>query len=261
MKRVRLLLSYDGTDYCGWQKQKDHPCGPKLPSLQEAVEKALEQILQEPVDLGASGRTDAGVHALGQVAHFDTARLLPRDLCWALKSKLPKSISAKGAWIAPSAFHSTISAQWKTYRYYIWNDVRPTAILARYSWWVRQELIIEQLQRLTSPLVGRHDFASFQSKGTPVRHTVRTIYQAEWKRVNKRMLMFEVTGSGFLKQMVRNIVGTLIDDYFKGQKPDKMQKVLSAADRTKAGPTCPPQGLFLYRVGYPKKLDRLCVKI
>lgn len=261
MKRVRLLLSYDGTDYCGWQKQKDHAYGPKLPSLQETVEQALERIFRHPIDLIGSGRTDAGVHALGQVAHFDTERPIPRDLCWALKAHLPRSIAAEAAWIVPPEFHSTMSAQWKTYRYYIWNDERPTAILARYSWWIRQKLTIEQLQELTNPLVGRQDFASFQSKGTLVQHTVRSIYQAQWKWLNKKILLFEVTGSGFLKQMVRNIVGTVIDYHLKGHKPEKMQKVLSACDRTQAGPTCPPQGLFLYKVGYPKKLDMLCVKI
>lgn len=261
MSRVRLVLSYDGTDYCGWQKQKAHICGPKLPSIQETVEQALQKILNQSLAVSASGRTDAGVHAVYQVTHFDTTRTLPRDLCWALKSQLPASISAKYAWIAPSDFHSTLSARWKTYRYYIWNDDRPTALLARYSWWIRKKLDIELLQALTQPILGTHDFASFQSKGTPVRHTVRTIYRAEWKKINQRLLLFEVTGSGFLKQMVRNMVGTVVDGSLKGQTPQDIQRIMATCDRTQAGPTCPPQGLFLYRVGYPKKLDRLCVKI
>lgn len=261
MNRIRLLLSYDGTDYCGWQKQKVHDFGPKLPSLQATIEQALERIFNHPVDLCASGRTDAGVHAFGQVAHFDTKRQIPRDICWALKAHLPPSIAVRAAWLAPQDFHSTLSAHWKTYRYFIWNHDRPTAILNRYTWWVRQPLDIEGLQRLTTPLIGRKDFASFQSKGTPVQHTVRTIYRAQWKQINSKLIMFEVTGSGFLKQMVRNIVGTVIDDYLKRRPPEKMIKVLASCDRTQAGPTCPPQGLFLYRVGYPKELDRLCVKI
>jgi len=261
LKRIRLLLSYDGTDYCGWQKQKAHKFGPKLPSIQATIEQALERIFGHPIELSASGRTDAGVHAFGQVAHFDTKRPLPRDICWALKAHLPPSIAAKAAWLVPPDFHSTLSAKWKTYRYFIWNHDRPTAILNRYTWWLRQPLNIHELQRLTEPLIGRKDFASFQSKGTPVLHTVRTIYRCHWHQLNSKLIMFEVTGSGFLKQMVRNIVGTVIDTYLKHHSPRKMIKILEARDRTQAGPTCPPQGLFLYRVGYPKELDRLCLKI
>jgi tRNA pseudouridine38-40 synthase len=262
VQRVRLLLSYDGTDYCGWQRQKTSESDPRFkPSIQGTLEKALYQLTKEAVEVSASGRTDAGVHAVGQVAHFDTEKLLIKDLCWALRSQLPSSLVVKGAWLAPKEFHSMVSTQDKIYRYYVWNDSRPTALLARYSWWIRKPLDLKILQDLTNPLVGEHDFASFRSQGTWVRHTVRTIYEARWVQVHPRLFLFEVRGSGFLKQMVRNIVGTVIDAYLKGFSPQWVQKILQQRDRSQAGVASPPQGLFLYRVAYPKKLDRLCVKI
>lgn len=260
-KRIKLLLSYDGTDYCGWQKQKDHAYAAKAPSIQDTVEKALQKILQHPVSVSASGRTDAGVHAMAQIAHFDTDRPLPKDLTWALRSQLPNSIVAKGAWEVPENFHSTLSATHKTYRYLIWNDARPTALLSRYSWWVRRPLDLIQLKALSEPLVGEFDFASFQSQGTPLPHTVRTLYGVSWSWKTSKLIEFKVTGSGFLKQMVRNLVGTLVDGHLRGVGPEKIQKILEACDRTKAGPTAPPQGLFLQKVYYPKELDRLSLKI
>jgi tRNA pseudouridine38-40 synthase len=261
MARVRLLISYDGTDFCGWQKQKVHECASPLPSIQETLEKALEKILRHPVKLSASGRTDAGVHAAAQVVHFDTEKTLPKDLCWALKSQLPSSIAAKQAWLAPREFHSTLSAVKKTYRYWIWNHPRPTALLARYSWWIRAPLELEYLHECSQYLLSLQDFASFRSMGTPVKHTHREIYQAEWAWLRPNLLQFEVTGNGFMKQMVRNIVGTMVDLSLKDQPSEKMKTILEAKDRQKAGPTAPPQGLFLRRVYYPKELDKRCRRI
>lgn len=261
LKRVKFIVSYDGSDYCGWQRQKDHKCGPKLPSVQQTLESALKSLLNETVSVSASGRTDAGVHAKAQVCHFDTCGRLPRDICWALKSKLPTSIAARSAWIAPPEFHSTLSAKAKTYQYYVWNHNRPTALMNRYSWWIRKPLDLDELNLSTLAFIGEHDFASFQSVGTPVAHTVRKIYAAHWKNVRPGLMVFEVKGSGFLKQMVRNIVGTLVDFHLKGQGSDKIQKVIQKCDRRFAGPTAPAQGLFLKKVYYSKELDRRCVKI
>lgn len=261
MPRIKLLLSYDGTDFCGWQKQKDHKHGPEKPSVQESLEKALSQIFNEPIELCASGRTDAGVHAMGQVAHFDTKRSLPRDLCWAVRSMLPNSIAVKEAWTAPEEFHSTLSATHKTYRYWIWNRPRPTALLARYSWWIRYPLDLDYLNEQSKFLLKNQDFKSFQSAGTPVAHTVREVYQARWERKSNGMVQFEITGSGFLKQMVRNIVGTQVDLCLKQKDLGRLQEMLKAKDRTQAGPTAPPQGLFLYKVYYPQDLDNRCRKI
>lgn len=260
-KKIRLLLSYEGTDFCGWQKQKDHAYGPELPSLQETVEKALEKIFQHPIDLCASGRTDAGVHAVGQVAHFLTERPIPKDLCWALKSFLPTSIAAKGVWEAPRDFHATLSAEKKTYRYWIWNNPRATALLARYSWWIRKPLDLDFLQSTCGYLLKKQDFASFRSMGTPVQHTIREIFAADWKQIKPGLIQFEVTGSGFMKQMVRNIVGTQVDLFLKNRPAEAMSQILAEKDRKKAGPTAPPQGLFLYKVYYPKELDKRCRRI
>jgi len=258
MPKIKLILSYDGTDYCGWQKQKAHRHASALPSLQETVEKALETLLQHPVDLSASGRTDAGVHAVAQVAHFDTQSRLPKDLCWALRSRLPHSITAKAAFEAPREFHSTLSAVRKTYKYWIWNDPRPPALLWRYAWWVRQPLSVDFLNSCARQIHGRHDFASFRSMGTPVKHTVREIYRAEWTRRSPQLLQFIVTGNGFMKQMVRNLVGTQVDLSLKAQPHEMMSEILKLQDRQKAGQAAPPQGLFLQKVYYPAALDKRC---
>jgi tRNA pseudouridine38-40 synthase len=262
MTRIRLLVSYDGTDYCGWQKQKQHKHASPKPSIQETLEKALSQIFNEPIEVMGSGRTDAGVHALGQVCHFETSREnLPRDLCWAVKALLPASIAVKDAWIAPEEFHATLSATHKTYRYWVWNSPRPTALLARYSNWIRNPLDLEYLNRQAEWLVGEKDFKSFQSVGTEVLTTVRKIYQARWVRKKNHMIEFQVTGSGFLKQMVRNIVGTQLDLCQKGQPVERIGQILEYRDRTKAGPAAAPQGLFLSRVYYPQDLDKRCRQI
>ena len=261
MPRIKLILSYDGTDFCGWQKQKDHAQASELPSLQETIELALEKIFRHKISLSASGRTDAGVHAVAQIAHFDTDRPMPQDLSWALRAHLPASIVVKNAFIAPDEFHSTISAEKKTYRYWIWNRPRPTALLARYSWWIRQSLDLNQLNECAKYLISKQDFESFRSAGTAVNHTIREIYSARWTERKPGLVQFEVTGSGFLKQMVRNMVGTQIEFALKKQPAFRMVEVLEAKDRKKAGPAAPAQGLFLYKVYYPKALDNKCRRI
>lgn len=261
MARIRLLISYDGTDYCGWQKQKDHAHASELPSVQETTEKVLSQIFAEPISLWGSGRTDTGVHALGQVAHFNTSRPLPKDLCWATRGRLPASIVLKAAWVAPEDFHATLSATHKTYRYSIWNNNRASALLHRYSWWVRRPLDIDYLNETAKFLLKNQDFKSFQGSGTVVRTTVREVFAAHWVRKSNGLVQFEITGSGFLKQMVRNIVGTQVNLFQQAEAPDKMLQILSAKDRRQAGPTAPPQGLFMYKVYYPEELDNRCRRI
>lgn len=260
-KKIKLSVSYDGTDFCGWQKQKAHKHGPEKPSLQETIEKALSKILNEPISLSASGRTDAGVHAVAQIAHFETAKALPKDLCWALKYMLPSSIAVRQAWIAPQSFHSTLSAEKKTYRYWIWNAPRSTALLGRYSHWVRSPLDLDYLNQQAEYLTKKQDFKSFQSVGTTVQTTIREVYQAHWSRRKGNLVQFEITGSGFLKQMVRNIVGTQLDLYIKSQPIEKIDEILKSLDRRRAGSAAPPQGLFLYRVYYPSDLDIKCRQI
>jgi tRNA pseudouridine38-40 synthase len=260
-KRIKLIFSYDGTDFCGWQKQKEHKHASEKPSIQQTMEESLAKLLNHDISLTASGRTDSGVHAIAQVAHFDTEKTLPKDLSWALRSYLPDSIVVRSAWMAPDDFHSTLSATHKTYRYWIWNSPRPTALMARYSTWIRNSLDLEYLNKQAKFLEKNQDFKSFQSTGTEVKSTVREIYQAKWIQRNANLVEFRVTGSGFLKQMVRNIVGTQLMLLKNCQDIESIEEIIKAKDRKKAGMAVPPQGLYLAKVYYPSELDKQCCKI
>lgn len=258
MTRIRFTVSYDGTDYCGWQRQYHGP----LKSVQHILQEAIETLLQEKITLFASGRTDAGVHARAQVCHFDTSRpesaFAKWDFPWALKALLPPSISVKKAWIAPPDFHATISASHKIYRYYVFNSLRRSPFLHRYADWVRKPMNLDHLNASSQFLLGKHDFKSFQTKGTIVVSTVRKIYGAKWDQPSPHMFRFTIDGQGFLKQMVRNIVGTQLALEREGTDPSQIQNIIKALDRKVAGPSAPPQGLFLWQVYYPKELDNRC---
>ena len=259
MPKIRFTVSYDGTDYCGWQKQNHG----ETPSIAQTIEKSLSKVFDEDITLYASGRTDAGVHALNQVCHFTTTKTLKKgwDVCWALNAHLPRSIVVKKAWLAPDEFHATLSATHKTYRYWVFNRHRASPTLARFSHWIRQPVDIDYLNRSSELIKGFHDFKSFQSVGTPVNSTERHIYSARWIRRRPDLLQFEVTGSGFLKQMVRNIVGTQLMLERKGDPAEKIREIIDLKDRTKAGPPAPAEGLFLFKVYYPSELDKECLEI
>jgi len=221
MTKIRFTVAYDGTDYCGWQKQKHGD----IKSVAHTLEIALEHVFQEKITLFASGRTDAGVHALAQVCHFETKsppeRFSKWDLVWAMNSHLPTTIRLKQAWICSEDFHATISSTHKTYKYFVHNRPRQSPFLSRYSDWVRKPIDINHLNESAKYIVGFHDFASFQSVETPVAHTQREIFKAQWSYRRKDILQFSVTGSGFLKQMVRNLVGTMMLLERKGLSPEK----------------------------------------
>jgi len=259
--KIRFTVSYDGTDYCGWQKQNHG----HVKSVAFVLEEALSKLLNEKIGLYASGRTDAGVHALNQVCHFETTKpeafFFNIDFCWAVNSKLPHSIVVKDAWIAPPEFHSTLSSEYKTYRYIVRNSNRPSPMLHRYAHWVRNPVDIDYLNSLCDLLVGTKDFKSFQSVGTEVAHTVRTIYKARWVQKKEGTLEFRITGSGFLKQMVRNIVGTQLHLERTKKKPEKFSEIIGLKDRTKAAAPAPAQGLYLWKVYYPLELDNKCRKL
>ncbi|UOE99967.1 tRNA pseudouridine(38-40) synthase TruA [Bdellovibrio reynosensis] len=259
--KVRFTVAYDGTGFCGWQKQKPED----QISVAQVIEEALQKVFAEKIVLFASGRTDAGVHALNQVCHFTTSRKLDPakkwDFAWALNSQLPASIVVKKAWIAPEEFHATLSATHKTYRYLLINQPRPSAHMNRYAAWERKPIELSHLQESSKFLIGEHDFKSFQSVGTPVKDTIREIYQAEWALRKPGVFQFTVTGSGFLKQMVRNIVGTALMIEKKGHSPEEMAKIIAAQDRKKAGPPAPAQGLYLMKVYYPEELNNQCVEL
>ncbi|MEK6628089.1 MAG: tRNA pseudouridine(38-40) synthase TruA [Bdellovibrionota bacterium] len=258
MPRIKFTVAYDGTDFCGWQRQNH---GPK-PSVCQTIQTGLEKIFDQKISLFASGRTDAGVHALNQVCHFDTNRPEERlkgfDLSRAMKTQLPSSIVVKKAWMAPEDFHSTLSPDKKTYRYLIYNADQQSAFLNRYTEWIRKPLDLEFLNSCSKYLLGNQDFKSFQSVGSDVSHTVRTIEKAEWSWRKDNIAQFTITGSGFLKQMVRNIVGTQLLFEKKGIAALKMKEIIELRDRKAAGPPAPAQGLFLIRVYYPLDLDNRC---
>lgn len=245
--RVRLTLSYDGTDFCGWQKQ---PQGHK-PSVQESLEIALSQIFKTPVQCVASGRTDAGVHALAQIIHFD----IERDpssihLVRALRALLPPSMVVVKSEIVNPRFHSLLSAKAKTYRYVISTKPTSPVFMERFCHWYPHRFDFSALQSLAQVLEGTHDFKSFQSVGTPVPTTTRRIFRARWVQIRPHLFHFEITGTGFLKQMVRNIVGTQLFYMQKGFGPSDLIQLIDAKDRTKAAYTAPAKGLFLVKVYY-----------
>ena len=257
MRKIKLLLSYDGSGFEGWQRQ------PVKPTVQGVLEEALSRIYNQPVKTVGSGRTDAGTHAVGQVAHFE-AKVMNQEerLMRALNSMLPDSVVVKGVWLAPDDFHALFSATRKTYIYRIWNSPLRSALWAGRALWVPKPLDLDVLNHLSSALVGEHDFKSFQSAGTPVRSTVRLIHQAEWRAVSGGHLVeFRISGNGFLKQMVRNLVGTLLHLERNGGGVDALRAIFDARDRQSAKTTVAAHGLYLYRVEYPSALDKKCRKL
>ena len=254
--RTRLHIEYDGTDFCGWQRQTT------LPSVQGTIEAALSKIYDRKITVLGASRTDSGVHALQQVAHFDAPRDPSTfDLRYAIQRMSPASVVVKELFSAPADFHSIACVENKTYKYRVLNHRVPSPILHRYTHWVRFPLDVEYLNRTAQFFVGNQDFKAFQSAGTIVLTTVRTIFDAHWKRIDDDILEFSITGDGFLKQMVRNIVGTMIGMNQEGDPPEKVKEILATLDRRRAGVTAPPQGLFLHTVKYPELIDNGCRKL
>lgn len=241
--RIKLTLQYIGTHYSGWQVQ------PNGVTIQEILQKALSQILQEKITVVGSGRTDAGVHALAQVAHFDTIKDLSLfKICRGLNAILPKDISVLGAESVPRDFHAQLSAKSKTYAYQIWNHAIRNSFLQEYSWHMPYPLDIGRMQKAARYLVGEHDFKSFCAANSTAKTTVRRIKKIQI--VPGPLIHFSITGSGFLKHMVRNIVGTLVEVGQKKRTPSDIKKILKSHDRRKAGRTAPAKGLFLVKVIY-----------
>jgi tRNA pseudouridine38-40 synthase len=244
MRRIKLILEYCGTRYHGWQVQ------PNALSVQACLESALSKITNGPVRLHAAGRTDAGVHALGQVAHFDTASTLPlQALQRGLNSLLPDDIAVLQVTEVPLDFHARYAARQKTYAYVVHNHPVRSAFAAPYTWYVPQPLDVPAMRRAAQVLVGRHDFSAFRASSCAARSPVRCVSRVAVKRRAAR-IFFMLCADGFLQHMVRNIVGTLID-IGRGKIPaEAMTAILQSRQRQRAGPTAPPQGLFLVRVRY-----------
>ncbi|MBK9294938.1 MAG: tRNA pseudouridine(38-40) synthase TruA [Oligoflexia bacterium] len=217
----------------------------------------MEKLFEEKVSVFGAGRTDAGVHALNQVAHFVVSRD-PRNynIKSAFNSLLNKDIVVKKAELVANEFHALRSNTHKTYVYKIWNSEIPTALHKNRSLWIRKPLNLDLLNQSASQLVGEHDFESFRSEGTPVQTTIRSIYSAKFIE-SGGFIEFHITGNGFLKQMVRNIVGTLLQLDSGQRSIESLPALIKAKDRRLAGPTVAPQGLYLSEVFYPPELDKL----
>lgn len=248
--RIKLVIQYKGTNYHGWQTQ------PNGATIQKILEEKLSRILNTSIKVVGSGRTDAGVHALGQVCHFD----LPMDVEWSrnngklkrfvlsLNSLLPADIVILAVKSVSNSFHAQKSAKKKSYDYYIFNSPLRNPFLEEYSWQVASPLSIGKMRRGAKILIGEHDFRAFCASGSSVKTTVRKVYGITIHP--PPLIRISITGNGFLKQMVRNIVGTLVD-VGKGKTTlFQFRKILKSRDRRLAGKTAPAKGLFLRRVEY-----------
>ncbi len=245
LKNIRLLIQYDGTDYAGWQRQRN------LPTIQGVLEDAIRKITGEDIHIHGAGRTDAGVHAIAQVANFYTkSALTPHELKRAINAHLPEDIVIAAAEEVPPEFHARKDAKRKVYLYVILHRDFPSPIWRRYSWWVRWSLDIDLMKKASDLLRGTHDFSSFTNTGRSSLSTVRTIYRAELIQKKSGFLLFEIEADGFLKQMVRVIVGTLVEVGRGRMDIDRFSLLLRKKERRLAGPTAPARGLFLKEVKY-----------
>lgn len=244
-RNIKLVIEYDGSNYHGWQTQ------PNAITIQEIIEGKLAIITQKKVNLVASGRTDTGVHALGQVANFYTqSTIAAESLGKSLNSLLPPDIVIRKAEELEESFHARFSARSKVYLFIILNDKIPSAIYRNYSWHLPFNLDIDKMRRSASFLIGEHDFSCFKSSDSENTDPIRDLMDINLFRNKDRFIHIRIEANGFLKYMVRNIVGTLMDVGRNKISVSEFNAIFQSKDRTKAGVTAPPQGLFLKEVKY-----------
>ena len=244
MRNIRLIIEYDGTAYCGWQRQVNGL------SIQEVLEGCIGRMTGERVRLNGSGRTDAGVHALGQVANFRTdSRLGERNLLMGINSLLPPDIVVREVREAADDFHARFAARSKTYLYRICNRPVRSPLERHFAWFVWEPLTLEKIEACLPLFIGTHDFTSFCSIHSDSADRVRTILRAGVLRQGE-IIEISMEADGFLRYMVRTIVGTLVEAGRGKICPTGIATVLAAKDRCRAGLTAPPQGLFLKEVTY-----------
>ncbi len=244
MKRIRLLISYDGTNYCGWQVQINGI------TVEEVINKALTDLLGEPIEVIGASRTDSGVHAVGNVAVFDSETRIPAEkISFALNQRLPNDIRIQKSDEVPLDWHPRFQNSVKTYEYQILNRRFPDPLKRLYTHFVYMPLDAEKMKQAAAYLVGEHDFASFCSAGSQVQSTVRTIYTLDVKRFGD-VISIRISGNGFLYNMVRIIVGTLLKVGLGVYPPEHMKEILEAKDRYAAGPKAPACGLTLMNIEY-----------
>ncbi|HLF19312.1 MAG TPA: tRNA pseudouridine(38-40) synthase TruA [Bacteroidota bacterium] len=242
MQNVKLKLEYDGTDFAGWQFQENGR------SVQGEVEKALRSILQEEIRVIGSGRTDAGVHARGQVAHFHTNKeIVEQTLANGLNGVLPRDVAVINAERVDEKFHARYNAKMRQYKYYI--SQRPTALMRNYCWWLSYKLDVDLMVECARLVVGEHDFSSFCKSEADVEHHRCTVFSASWT-AHDSVLEFDISANRFLHGMVRALVGTMVDIGRGYKRLDQYREILAAKNRSAAGIAVPAQGLFLEKVVY-----------
>ena len=242
--RVKLVVAYDGTNYSGWQLQKN------AVTIEQKLNEALTDLLGEEIVVTGASRTDAGVHSLGNVCIFDTDTRIPAEkICYALNSRLPEDIVVQESCEVASDFHPRAGKSSKTYEYRVLNRTLPDPTRRRDTYFYHYDLDVEAMKRAASYLEGEHDFKSFCSVHAQVESTVRTIYSCTVTK-DDDVIRIRVTGNGFLYNMVRIIAGTLIEVGAGKRKPEEIISMLEATDRCSAGPTAPAHGLTMIGIQY-----------
>ena len=248
MRRIMLTIAYDGTDYCGWQMQ------PNGITIEEVLNKTISELCGEDIQVIGASRTDSGVHALGAVAVFDTnMRMEAGKFCYAINQRLPGDIRIQESREVPKDWHPRKQNSIKTYEYTIYNSRIANPLVRRNTYFCYFKLDIEKMQEATGYLIGTHDFKSFCSLGTQTETTVRTIYELTVNKYDE-MIVIDIKGNGFLYNMVRIIVGTLIKIGTGAYPPEHVKEILDARDRLMAGPKVPPEGLCLIGLEYESLL-------
>jgi len=248
MANIKVTIAYDGTNYHGFQEQRRTA----YQTVQGVLEERLSRLAKKEIRVIGAGRTDAGVHARGQVINFDPGGwpIPPKKVAYALNSLLPGDITALESVEVPESFHSRFSAVAKTYRYVINNGKRHSPFLRLYSYHIPRLLDLEAMRSGARHLLGEHDFSAFRAQGTPVKTTVRTLYEIRLSRENE-LVYIDIKADGFLYHMARMITGTLIRVGLGKLDPEEVADILASRDSLKGGPTAPARGLFLERIEYP----------
>jgi tRNA pseudouridine38-40 synthase len=245
VRNIKLTIEYDGTAYHGWQIQSE------LKTIQGVIQEQIAQITQGEVTLIGAGRTDAGVHALGQVANFQTESAIDLvALQRGLNSLLPPDIVITEAEEAEEGFHARFSARSKVYEYYILNQPYPSAIRRAYAWFIPHELDLPSMKKCGKLLIGSHDFSSFRASGDESRHSIREVIGLELEERTNNLIVIVIEANAFLREMIRSIVGTLVDVGRRKASFEEFKEIFQARDRRRAGMTAPAHGLFLIEVKY-----------
>ena len=245
MPNFKITIEYDGSAYHGWQRQAEDR------TIQGEIENALMTMTGDRFTVTGSGRTDAGVHALNQTANFRCAKsLTPEAFLKGLNSLLPDDIVITSCTVVPEKFHARYDVKSKVYHYRILNRLLPAAISRQYAWHIRKKLDLEAMKEAICCILGSHDFKAFEGSGSPRASSIRSIINADFVITDNDYIVLRIEGDGFLKFMVRNIVGTLVDVGLDKITPDDFKQILVSKDRNLAGITAPAHGLFLMEVKY-----------